>query len=208
MVRCAAVDDIRRMRRQHDIITRRASSATRVYSGSSRQLLPVTISDRRHVRSATQRMYTTSLACASQVNVAPVATRLSTRIYDATYFSSIGPPSGLVVTTNPDRPAIASQRRRLETENNLNHDSTPFTVSVYPIQQEPGIWFASYMISEYRDGAERVVANVSMRHATHGSEAKAKQAARNAGDGAVAHMDRSRLNGALRTSLRYSRNPA
>ncbi|ABF12034.1 hypothetical protein [Cupriavidus metallidurans] len=72
----------------------------------------------------------------------------------------------------------------------MNQDFTPFTVSVYPIQQEPGIWFASYMISEYRGGAERVVANVSMRHVTHGSEAKAKQAARNAGDGVVAHMGR------------------
>ena len=90
----------------------------------------------------------------------------------------------------------------------MSTSTTPFTVSVYPIQQEPGVWFANYMISEYRNGAERVVANVSMRHATHCSEAKAKQAARNAGDGAVAHMDRSRLNGALRTSLRYSRNPA
>jgi len=107
MVRCACVDDLRRMRRQDDIITRRASSATRVYSGSSRQLLPVTISDRRHGRSATQRMYTTSLACASKVNVAPVATRLSTRIDDVTHFCSVGPPFGLVVTTNPDRPALA-----------------------------------------------------------------------------------------------------
>jgi hypothetical protein len=65
---------------------------------------------------------------------------------------------------------------------------TPFTVSVYPIQQEPGVWFAAYMISEYKDGAERIVANVSMRHATHHTETKACQAARRAGESAVARI--------------------
>ncbi|MHA6911749.1 isochorismatase [Ralstonia pseudosolanacearum] len=70
----------------------------------------------------------------------------------------------------------------------MNHSITPLTVSVYPIQQEPGVWFANYMISEYRNGAERVVASVSMRHATHHSEAKAKQAARRAGESAAACM--------------------
>lgn len=74
------------------------------------------------------------------------------------------------------------------TSNNLNPSITPFTVSVYPIQQEPGVWFANYMISEYKDGAERIVANVSMRHATHHTEAKARQAARSAGESAVAHI--------------------
>lgn len=59
---------------------------------------------------------------------------------------------------------------------------------MYPIQQEPGVWFANYMISEYRNGAEHIVANISMRHATHRSEAKAKQAARQAGKNAVARM--------------------
>lgn len=44
------------------------------------------------------------------------------------------------------------------------------------------------MISEYRDGYERVVANVSLRHITFATEAKAKQAARRAGDSAVAGM--------------------
>ena len=72
--------------------------------------------------------------------------------------------------------------------NNLNQSITPFTVSVYPIQQEPGVWFANYMISEYKNGAERVVANVSMRHATHCSEARAKQAARRAGERIAARM--------------------
>ena len=70
----------------------------------------------------------------------------------------------------------------------MNQSITPFTVSVYPIQQEPGVWFANYMISEYRNGAERIVANVSMRHATHHSEAKARQAARRAGESAAARM--------------------
>ena len=71
----------------------------------------------------------------------------------------------------------------------MNHSiTTPFTVSVYPIQQEPGVWFANYMISEYRNGAERIVANVSMRHATHHSEGKARQAARHAGESAAARM--------------------
>ncbi|WP_235844852.1 isochorismatase [Cupriavidus agavae] len=64
----------------------------------------------------------------------------------------------------------------------MNTSITPFTVSVYPIQQTPGVWFANYMISEYSNGSERVVANVSMRHATHGSELRAKQAARRAGE--------------------------
>jgi len=79
-------------------------------------------------------------------------------------------------------------RHGRKTENNLSFDYTPFTVSVFPIQQEPGLWFANYMISEYRDGVERVVANVSMRHVTHGSETKAKQAARYAGNRAVAYL--------------------
>jgi len=74
--------------------------------------------------------------------------------------------------------------------NNLNHSINPFTVSVHPIQQEPGVWFANYMIAEYRNGAERIVANVSMRHATHGTEAEAKRAARCAGENAAARMHR------------------
>lgn len=73
----------------------------------------------------------------------------------------------------------------------LNHNIAPLTVSVYPIQQEPGVWFANYMISEYRNGTERVVANVSMRHDTHCSEARAKQAARRAGKHAAARMQAS-----------------
>jgi len=70
----------------------------------------------------------------------------------------------------------------------LQHNPSPYTVSVYPIEQQPGVWFATYMISEYRSGAERVVANVTMRHATHGTEAQAKQAARFAAERAAAGM--------------------
>lgn len=70
----------------------------------------------------------------------------------------------------------------------MNQNTTPYTVSVYPIQQAPNVWFANYMISEYSDGTERIVANVSMRHATHPSESKAKHAARQAGEHAAARM--------------------
>lgn len=74
----------------------------------------------------------------------------------------------------------------------MNPSLTPFTVSVYPIQQQPGVWFANYMIAEYRNGAERIVANVSMRHATHRSEAEARKAARRAGESAAARMRQQR----------------
>jgi len=66
--------------------------------------------------------------------------------------------------------------------------ANPYTVSVYPIQQEPGVWFATYLIAEYRNGSECIVANVSMRHATHGTEAQAKQAARRAAESVAADM--------------------
>jgi hypothetical protein len=68
------------------------------------------------------------------------------------------------------------------------HSHNPYTVSVYPIEQEPGLWFATYMIAEYRNGAERIVANVAMRHDTHRSEARACQAARRAGERAAARL--------------------
>ncbi|MCY1228251.1 hypothetical protein D9M68_436370 [compost metagenome] len=69
-----------------------------------------------------------------------------------------------------------------------SHIHNPYTVSVYPIQQEPGLWFATYMIAEYRNGAERIVANVAMRHDTHRSEARARQSARRAGERAAARL--------------------
>lgn len=70
----------------------------------------------------------------------------------------------------------------------LNQSNSPYTVSVYPIEQEPGVWFATYLISEYREGTERILANVSMRHNVHGTEALAKNAARLAGRAAIARL--------------------
>lgn len=70
----------------------------------------------------------------------------------------------------------------------LNQVPSPYTVSVYPIEQEPGVWFATYLISEYCDGMERILANVSMRHNVHGTEALARQAARLAGSAAIARL--------------------
>ncbi|MGO4303247.1 isochorismatase [Cupriavidus sp. RAF12] len=70
----------------------------------------------------------------------------------------------------------------------MNAIPSPYTVAVYPIEQQPGVWFAAYLISEYKDGTERVLANVVMRHDTHRSAAKAKQAARSAGERAIARL--------------------
>ena len=70
----------------------------------------------------------------------------------------------------------------------LNTINSPYTVSVYPIEQEPGVWFATYLINEYRDGAERILANVSLRHNVHGSEALATHAARVAGRADIARL--------------------
>lgn len=70
----------------------------------------------------------------------------------------------------------------------LNQTAPPYTVSVYPIEQEPGVWFATYLISEYRDGMERILANVSMRPSVHGTEARARNAARRAGRAAIARL--------------------
>jgi hypothetical protein len=70
----------------------------------------------------------------------------------------------------------------------LNKVDSPYTVSVYPIEQEPGVWFATYLINEYRDGTERLLANVSMRHNVHGTEALARNAARLAGRAAIARL--------------------
>lgn len=66
----------------------------------------------------------------------------------------------------------------------------PYTVSVYPIQQEPGLWFATYLIAEYCDGAERIVANVALRHDTHRTEAGARQSARRTGEHAAGRLHR------------------
>ncbi|AEG71037.1 conserved hypothetical protein (plasmid) [Ralstonia solanacearum Po82] len=97
------------------------------------------------------------------------------------------------IRAGPGALDAALRAERLRTGNNLNHSINPFTVSVYPIQQEPGLWFANYMISEYMNGAERIVANVSMRHVTHCSEAAARHATRRAGESAAALMLRQQL---------------
>ncbi|CAJ0714998.1 hypothetical protein LMG6871_01295 [Ralstonia edaphis] len=76
----------------------------------------------------------------------------------------------------------------------LNKVDSPYTVSVYPIEQEPGVWFATYLINEYRDGTERLLANVSMRHNVHGTEALARNAARLAGRAAIARLTRRHTN--------------
>lgn len=62
---------------------------------------------------------------------------------------------------------------------------SPYTVSVYPIQQEPGLWFPTYLIRRYVSGAERVVANVTMRSSTHATEREAIRAGVEAGSNAV-----------------------
>lgn len=76
----------------------------------------------------------------------------------------------------------------------LNKVDSPYTVSVYPIEQEPGVWFATYLINEYRDGTERLLANVSMRHNVHGTEALARNAARLAGRAAIARLTHRHTN--------------
>ncbi|MGM3276680.1 isochorismatase [Ralstonia sp. 24A2] len=70
----------------------------------------------------------------------------------------------------------------------MNQVPSPYTVSVYPIEQEPGVWFATYLINEYSDGVERILANVSMRHSVHRTEALARNAARLAGRAAIARL--------------------
>jgi hypothetical protein len=70
----------------------------------------------------------------------------------------------------------------------LNQANSPYTVSVYPIEQEPGVWFPTYLISEYRDGMEHILANVSMRADIHRTEALARHAGRRAGRVAIARL--------------------
>ncbi|WP_415831412.1 hypothetical protein [Cupriavidus plantarum] len=59
--------------------------------------------------------------------------------------------------------------------------ASPYTVAVYPIQQEPGVWFPTYLIRRYAAGIERVVANVTMRASTHSTERDAIRAGIKAG---------------------------
>lgn len=72
----------------------------------------------------------------------------------------------------------------------MNQKHNPYTVAVHPIQQSPGQWFATYIVSRYEGGRERVLENVAVRDTLHRTEAKAKQAARQAGEHAVSRLRR------------------
>lgn len=63
-----------------------------------------------------------------------------------------------------------------------------YTVAVHPIQQQPGRWFATYVVSRYENGRERVLESRSLRESLHRTEAKAKHAARLAGELAVSRL--------------------
>lgn len=65
---------------------------------------------------------------------------------------------------------------------------SPYTVAVYPIQQEPGVWFPTYLIRRYVAGMERVVANVTMRAATFATEREAIRAGTAAGSDAIEQL--------------------
>lgn len=83
------------------------------------------------------------------------------------------------------RPALSDRPKHCSV---LNQANSPYTVSVYPIEQEPGVWFPTYLISEYRDGMEHILANVSMRTDVHRTEALARHAGRHAGSMAIARL--------------------
>lgn len=69
-----------------------------------------------------------------------------------------------------------------------NHNQ--YTVAVHPIQQSPGQWFATYIVSRYESGRERVLENVAVRDTLHRTEAQAKQVARQAGERAITRLRR------------------
>ncbi|WP_347880671.1 hypothetical protein [Cupriavidus gilardii] len=71
---------------------------------------------------------------------------------------------------------------------NQNHNQ--YTVAVHPIQQSPGQWFATYIVSRYESGRERVLENVAVRDTLHRTEALAKQVARQAGERAITRLRR------------------
>ncbi|MCT9071675.1 isochorismatase [Cupriavidus gilardii] len=71
-----------------------------------------------------------------------------------------------------------------------NHNQNQYTVAVHPIQQSPGQWFATYIVSRYESGRERVLENVAVRDTLHRTEAQAKQVARQAGERAIARLRR------------------
>lgn len=71
-----------------------------------------------------------------------------------------------------------------------NHNQNQYTVAVHPIQQSPGQWFATYIVSRYESGRERVLENVAVRDTLHCTEAQAKQVARQAGERAITRLRR------------------
>lgn len=70
---------------------------------------------------------------------------------------------------------------------------SPYTVAVYPIQQEPGVWFPTYLIRRYAASMERVVANVTIRGSTHATEREAVRAGIRAGSNAIHRLSTSRV---------------
>jgi len=73
---------------------------------------------------------------------------------------------------------------------NQQHNQNQYTVAVHPIQQSPGQWFATYIVSRYECGRERVLENVAVRDTLHRTEAQAKQVARQAGERAITRLRR------------------
>lgn len=69
--------------------------------------------------------------------------------------------------------------------------ASPYTVAVYPIQQEPGVWFPTYLIRRYAAGIERIVANVTMRGSTHKTEREAIRAGIKAGAAEIQKLGRA-----------------
>lgn len=74
--------------------------------------------------------------------------------------------------------------------NYMNQQNNQYTVAVHPIQQSPGQWFATYIVSRYESGRERVLENVAVRDTLHRTEAQAKQVARQAGERAITRLRR------------------
>lgn len=174
------------MRRPPDIIIRRVLAAARASTRTFRGNI-----GRNHFRPAARSVTSSHvlgvLARASTVNPHQFL-RLRSHAGCDTGFCNGNRSPGTCTTPTWEHCTRPQGSSAFRTGNNLHPSITPFSVSVYPIQQEPGVWFANYMISEYKDGAERIVANVSMRHATHHTKANARQAARSAGESAVGHL--------------------
>ena len=70
----------------------------------------------------------------------------------------------------------------------MKNNQQQYTVAVRPIQQQPGSWFATYIVSLYENGRERVLESRALRESLHGTEAKAKDAARRAGELAISRL--------------------